>query len=768
MAQTVQYNPKTGAKLKKGESVNVNGKTFTQGSSNIYGDTVKTTNANKSTGSDSVKKMQQEINKRGAKVAGFKPLAVDGIVGPNTKREMARFGYGDIGKNVANFASGKVTSKTTSPGGSGFSNFLYTQPRKSSNYTSGVKASSKSNSPLGMLGRFLKKTKDSILSSAKPDPGMAYNPDDPIYGGGHQIPIDERTITDATQAISPFELIQQGGSNLMAGVGDFGNNVIDKLSSTMTYDSSIDVNGIPTNITPVDNSIDLNTIMSSPGLEYDTQTTDKPITSGTTDKSLTIDNPEMESLDMTNQTLGNSNNINGYGSAYNSIAKNNTMSINNGGSINPWEPSVKSGSEFTGQNTINYPKQVANIFTDIQTADDWFNRDPEGRVAKADLEKKGYTVDDVLKNIVPTKNGIRPPQTWNEFNSEIQKLSLGDQKEYIDYMNSKFNGINPSLVDTTGMTPELKAMAESQNKMMIEQSKYLNEQQKMSWTNSYLDRIEAEKEIKAAEEMLLKRETAIEDRLRLNTKKMKAEMKAQEAEDEKARINGMNYMTGYLAKIGALDVSSSAAFGLNALETKYQEQKAANRQKYLFAIEEMELDANEKINNLQYDLEKSKLEISRDLSKDERQVRADMFKLDYDYKIKALEINTQYQERLMIAKEKQKSDSNKANNDWRDAFFTISAGDMFASLPAEFRNQWLQNNQISPEGFKTTQEDLAKDFGNWSKSQPNNTGVTDATRTKVLKYLKKENGKDLIGYEEDIAAFDSDPAFRNMILGSIE
>lgn len=674
---------------------------------------------------DSVKSLQKKLG-----------IKADGIFGKQT--EAAVRAYQSKNSLTSDGIVGAKTNARLSGGSSRsinrpYSNTKMSKPGQKMTYASSlpkviptINKKNNSNSPLGMFANWLKTKKDSITtgigglgSSAQKNKlnanGTPYEPFYNFKESDYQIKPKETGASNYV-APTPFEVVSSFGGQVRDKITDVlskaGDTVVDKLNSTTTYGSQTD--NPTTNLQNMDLSLGL-------------PKTPAPVVSDDINKPSGHNSliPEANIIDngtVDNGTTKNGNSGGMYG-AYNTISKNNTIGVKTSDiGAKTWGDNL-SGNEFTGQNTISYPKQVANLFQDFKTADDWFNNDPEGKVAKADLEKKGYTVQDVLQNISTKTNGIKPPQTWSEYDAEIQKLSLGDQKEYIDYMNSKVVGINPAIVDTKGMSSELKTMAEAQNKMIIEQSKFLNEQQKMTWTNSYLDSIEAEKEIRVAEEMLLKRETAIEDRLNFNTKKMKAEMKAQEAEDEKARINGMNYMSGYLAKIGALDVSSSAAFGLNALETKYQEQKSANRQKYLFAIEEMELDANDKINNLRYDLEKSKLEISRDLTKDERQVRADMFKLNYDYKIDALKVNTNYQEKLMEMKEKQKSDSTDLSEKWIKDLFDLSGWNQFNIMDEDYQNTWLENvikgkkdkdswvNQLKPGSIsKSNVDKSAEDF----------------------------------------------------------
>lgn len=720
MATTVKFNPQTGKALKKGEKVTVNGKTFTEGSSNIYGDTVKTTNANKSTGSESVKAQQRYLNSLGAN------LKVDGIAGPLTKAAQSKYGSASKG--------GTAVAGMSKPGqnmtyASSLPTFTYSKPSPKSKTAVG-----------GFLSKIGSSFKDAI--STAPKNTLGANALYATVGDNMTKEQEEKaleTISNSGSGLPSNKIAQTLASGGLAGAAKVVQQLADSVGTFGTASADEYIYQPEPEVQDTISYSSLNPDLTGTGNIYSSPETDEPITSGTTDKSLTLDNPEMESLDMANKTFSTGanpailNNIN---------MANNNFGVNSSSLNNPWEIKTNK-SEFQNADMIKYADTTAKGFTSPEEAMKYFNT-AQGLASVKPFLDKGGKVEDIMKRIQPVTTGVVGPQTFQEFEQRLKDLDPTNQAILNEYANSKLTGFNAQGIDTKNVPAELKGIVDAQNKQLVMKSNFLNEQQKMLYEQATQDKLAAQEERNALQQIADARETAIERKTDILTKQYKADMKAEESETEMNRITARKNLTEFLAQIGALRTDGNAQLGIETLDQRYQAQKSAIRSKYMTLISNAQAEADEKISDLQYNLKMNTLELYKDLNKTDREIRMETMKMRYDYESDVLSYNTKYQEKLMDLKEKQKSDALKLNDDWRNAYFTLSAGDMFASLPIEFRNQWLQNNQISPEGFKTTQPDLAKDFGNWSKNKANTFELTSAKEFELQK-----QGVDIQAYKTD-------------------
>lgn len=112
--------------------------------------------------------------------------------------------------------------------------------------------------------------------------------------------------------------------------------------------------------------------------------------------------------------------------------------------------------------------------------------------------------------------------------------------------------------------------------------------------------------------------------------KNKADADIMKAEIEENRLKSKNYMTGMLAKLGALQTTGNAPLALATLDQKYQQQKQQLESKLSFANRGIEIDLTEKINNITEVTADNILNLREDLSKSYEDVQKEIFKLQND------------------------------------------------------------------------------------------------------------------------------------------
>jgi len=725
--QTVKYNPKTGAKLKKGESVSYGGKTYTEGSSNIYGSSSKTTpTKTTSTGTESVKALQRQLNAKGAN------LKVDGVMGPLTKAAQDEYGSVPM-RNDTNYGAinPKPTYGTTpipkasifaNPFAKGSGNFFKNVLGGAKMVGGGIKdAISASVSKVGKSN-----TTPTALASEDEDPfaAISNNPStyqvDP-YGGKSQVNPDIKPK-------SPFEL----------------------LSGAFT-DTTKETAPTATASTPY-SADDAGSLALTPGqFTEQAPTPSNPTGSrsgGTTMSSLEepIDPvlPPGEIEPVMGETGGTPVGL-GMSSAQLAGLNQVSMGLKDNSMANDPFTSTNTKSEFQNNQIVNYADNAAKYFTSPDQATAYYNS-PIGQAQAADYVAKGGKIADIIAKIKPigTVNDIQPAQTMAEY------LAGGPQN-----LQEERNLMNQMIANEANFTQQQKDILFGKkdangNDILLgiaAQQKKENEER-----IAYYDKLEARFDKNEKE------------KARLAIDKARAEFEMKDAEVEIARVNAKNNLTEFLAKIGALRTDGNALLGIEKLEQAYQAQRQQLRQNFLFAEREIRQAAEERMFNLETDLEDKKFKLSQDLSKTEREVMMEGMKLDYDFNKTLNNLKLKWSDSIKTEREKAAAKAEKAAGDWTNAYLTTMGADMFKALPAEFRNTWLSNNPIDQRGYKTTQEDLAATFADWQQKQGTVIPLTDTQYSKAMAYIQTNSDN----FDEDVNAFNTDNTFRSQILGKIQ
>lgn len=213
---------------------------------------------------------------------------------------------------------------------------------------------------------------------------------------------------------------------------------------------------------------------------------------------------------------------------------------------------------------------------------------------------------------------------------------------------------------------------------------------------------------------------------------------------EMNRVNAKNYLTGMLAKLGALNTTSAAADGITVLDQKYQQQSADAESKTRFANQEIQLDLQSKINTIESTGNDKIQSIKEDLSKDREtmvkeitKAQEDADKRVYDLTLKASDRmeknNKKYtQSATALAEEYTVNFNSLVSQGFDPASIAgainvkLPAADQkisssarikdpnsiayFKSLPTEFRNQWIQFASTQPAGTYFTTADLQANY----------------------------------------------------------
>lgn len=195
-----------------------------------------------------------------------------------------------------------------------------------------------------------------------------------------------------------------------------------------------------------------------------------------------------------------------------------------------------------------------------------------------------------------------------------------------------------------------------------------------------LKKAQAQEEARIVDQQMKDEKIAVERRARLAINKNNADMKVQLAKVEENRLAAKNYMTGMLAKLGALQTTGAAPQALQTLETKYQNQSQLLENQYKFASQEIELGLDEAINTLATNRDSQILKLEQDLTKDYEDIMKEVLKLEQSAEREIYKISEQYARRLRQRTTKYTGDLQKEAEKYAKSFGQIAGGgiDLFS------------------------------------------------------------------------------------------
>ena len=122
-------------------------------------------------------------------------------------------------------------------------------------------------------------------------------------------------------------------------------------------------------------------------------------------------------------------------------------------------------------------------------------------------------------------------------------------------------------------------------------------------------------------------QTALKAKAKLMIEKQNADMRVETAKIEENRLAAKNYMTGMLAKLGALNTTGAAPLALQTLETKYQIATQQLENQYKYAEQEIRINLDDALNNVETQADEKILALEQDLTKDYETITKEIMKL---------------------------------------------------------------------------------------------------------------------------------------------
>jgi len=272
----------------------------------------------------------------------------------------------------------------------------------------------------------------------------------------------------------------------------------------------------------------------------------------------------------------------------------------------------------------NESKAIIESFNDrfaknFQSMDDFNNAvdNPAFKGIFDQYQQAGGDVNDIASRISSPVTAVAP----GEMNQ------LGQMQTTEDYLGA---------IDTQSKQKALESLIPEQR--IAQQEIAFNQGITEKFMNAYFgteDQVGfVQQQRKQAEESIkiLERKAKLDQRnaraqVDLAIQRNAADLQVASSKIEENRLAAKNYMTGQLAKLGALKTTGAAPQAIATLEQKYQQQAQELQSAYSVRNQDLELSLNEEVDRISITRDTDINELRGDLSKSEEDVWKEVFKM---------------------------------------------------------------------------------------------------------------------------------------------
>jgi LysM repeat protein len=396
-----------------------------------------------------------------------------------------------------------------------------------------------------------------------------------------------------------------------------------------------------------------------------------------------------------------------------------------------------------------------------------YNSNPTIKNAVDKFVNNGGTLEQIMSKIQANQASAQPYTIQQGDTLNAISARTGKSVQEIMALNPQIT--NPNLIqagaslnlganvqDSTSYLAEMKknVITDPEALLKLPQDKLIeNEIMRQAnipqeWRDYYLGTpekmgvFELEKANKQAELDLIKEKLADDKRVykekaQLQIDKTRAEMDMALAETETNRLKAKNYMTGLLAKLGALNTTGAAGESLVKLDQKYEEMKINTRAKYTMAIRSLEIEMNEGIDKIENGYADKANKIREDLTKSASDITKELMKLDLEAQSKIYSLSSSYAKLLESQRKKAQTAINKNGFDYLTEFEDIVAIDMTPGLTATagYPNIPLNNSYLQKIGTKIPVQVPKAKFNATQMNKLIMAGLANAPQQEKLNYL---------------------------------
>jgi hypothetical protein len=310
-------------------------------------------------------------------------------------------------------------------------------------------------------------------------------------------------------------------------------------------------------------------------------------------------------------------------------------------------------------------REIASLFNSQQEFQQAMMSNPELQKTMQTFQAFGGNVDQIQNKIQMPQT--QQPQTMQDYlggisnpyaNQEAEKMAMEEmfpERQVAQAEIARQSGIAQDMMNLYFGTEDQVGVLELKKAQADEQKRIIEQQQKDE-------------------------KIAIEKKARLAIDRNNADLQIQQAKIEENRLAAKNYMTGMLAKLGALQTTGAAPLALQTLETKYQNQSQLMESQFKFDNREIELGLDEAVNSLVTERDGRILKVEQDLTKDYEDIMKDIMKIEQASEKEIYRITEQFARRQRERTTKFTNDLQKEAEKYAKEFAKIAGGgiDLFS------------------------------------------------------------------------------------------
>jgi hypothetical protein len=204
----------------------------------------------------------------------------------------------------------------------------------------------------------------------------------------------------------------------------------------------------------------------------------------------------------------------------------------------------------------------------------------------------------------------------------------------------------------------------------------------------------SEETIRQIEDKIRDERTSIRERGRFEISKVRTEMDKAIASTEQNRLTAKNYVSGMLAKLGALKTTGEAPVAIAKLDQKYEEQKGAIQISGQNAIREIEVDMNNRMRAVEQRADDMIMRIREDLSRSANDMTKEIMKAQQTADKDIYSIVNSYANKLRSTTEKYENEIKKSGEKYMKDFTQLVDGRGYSD---EFAKQILSGKVKDPK-----------------------------------------------------------------------
>lgn len=310
--------------------------------------------------------------------------------------------------------------------------------------------------------------------------------------------------------------------------------------------------------------------------------------------------------------------------------------------------------DFTKTLLESTANDFAKLFSDQESFNTELSNNPDFKNTIDNFTKSGGNIESITSR-------IKAPEM-------IQDVGEQDVATYLKNLSPNATPAQKEAFET--LIPE-KELAQQQIMSLAKipkelQDLYFGTPEKIGLLEE--KRIQAEEYKKILDKKAKDAEDDARTQANLIIEQNNADLAIESSKIEENRLKAKNYMTGYLAKMGALNTTGTAVQTLGILDQKYEQQAQQLRTKVQFKNREIQSKLTEVVHDLENTKEEEIYSLQSDLTKDKETVIKEIYKVQQSSAKEIFGVMSKYTTALRVQTDKYTAQAEKDAKEYAKAY----------------------------------------------------------------------------------------------------